>query len=1193
MYLKSIEIQGFKSFAKKTTLEFKNGITGIVGPNGSGKSNVADALRWVLGEQKVKSLRGSKMEDVIFAGTKKRNPLSFAYVAITFDNSDGQLAADFSEIKIARKLYRSGESEYLLNGSSVRLKDIKELFYDTGIGKEGYSIIGQGQIDKILQNKSDERRELFDEACGIVKYKKRKAIALRKLENEKIDHERACDIASELEKRLPALKRQSETANLFLNYKNELKRLDINLFLCDHSRLNEKISECDKNLMTARGELKEASKELEDIKLEHEKASLALSALDSKIEELNRQISQSNIVKENLLGRINVLNEQINSASESEKLFSGRIDEIKASLNEAEEEKASLAKDQEENLKLLEDISLKRQSKSSELIKLQNEIAELNETLGSLKEELVENIQDNGVIQAKSERLSALREQLEETKKRLEQTLKGFTEDKTRHEEKIKELSLKANDQETFILGLEKKAKNLSEKINSLEHDEELLNRQISSLSLDKARAFAKLESVRNITERYEGYSSAIKEVMALKSKNKGIIGVVADIIKAPKEYETAVETALGASIQNIVTDNENTAKEAIEYLKKNKYGRATFLPLKAIKNRGGFKNEQAFDEEGALGPASSLVHVDPEFTDLNDFLLGRILVADNIDNALKIARKYRYSFIIVTLEGELLSRGGALSGGAYKNRSSLLGRRREIEELEKEISSLEEAEKEAARKISLLQNDKKKDSDELSALTEKIQSERLILNTLNVNLSREKADEDILTDSYKLAAEESKKAGEDEALFAVQKESCLKELEENEAENLRIKEKIALFDEKLKEEKDAESELLASTGALDIEYSNLKQQQSFIVSSLIKAENSVSRLALELSSAAGSAEGSAKGIEEKKAEIEEINASVKRAADEISRFSIKLADLTDERQEAKAGGGDFLIRHDELSQTIASLDKEVFRLEQQREKYEEQLGSASDHIWNEYELTYNGALAFKDDSLNKPSEMKGEISSLKTKIRGLGTINTASIDEYREVKERYDFLSDQIADIKKAEDDILKLIRDLDRQMKAKFREEFSRISEEFSRVFSIMFGGGTGTLLLSDEEDILESDIEINAQPPGKKLQNMMQLSGGEKALTAIAVLFSIQNLKPSPFCILDEIEAALDDSNISRFANYLVLLSGKIQFIVITHRKGTMEVCNRLYGITMPEKGVSAMVSVSLEEAQESLSEEEDIK
>ena len=1186
MYLKSIELKGFKSFAKKTTLDFKSGITGIVGPNGSGKSNIADALRWVLGEQKVKQLRSSKMEDVIFAGTENRSPLSYAYVSITFDNSDKTLNIEYPEVVIARRIYRSGESDYLLNGSSVRLKDVRELFYDTGIGKEGYSVIGQGQIDKILQGKSESRRELFDEACAIVKYKKRKAVALKKLENERLNLERTKDIISELEKRLGPLKRQSDTANNFLEYKEELKSCEVSLFLNEGSELKDKIKSCDEKSTIALKELEDAKEELVKIKSGHDEAARMLSETDSRIEKIRADISGCNITAENLNGRINVLNEQINSARKAQEHFSQRQEDLLASISAAGKEKAALDEKQSEIQKELEAVLDSRSKAGENLIRIQNRSAHIKDESDKLKEDLIGNIQKKGELDARLERIKANAEQTEAKKKELEKSAGDYLKSSKKQEEKIKELQRLFDIQNKKVQSLEDEVLLKNERLAALQDEQEKLNRRLSLLNLECAKSRTRLESIRNITERYEGYSGAIKEVMSLKRKKKGIIGVVADIISTPKQFETAIETALGGSIQNIVTDTENTAREAIEYLKANKLGRATFLPLNAVKNRGEFRNTDVLDEEGILGFANSLVSTDERYKELCAYLLGRIVVADNIDNALKTARKYRYSFMIVTLEGELLSRGGALSGGAYRNKSNLLGRRREIDELEKEISVYKKEIDEISEKIKNAAESINKQETSLSDLSTSVHEQKIYLYTLEINLSGAKKAQSDLKENLENTDAEKKTVYEEAGSMKEEKKRIAGFLKENADENKRIKEKITECENLASQISSEEEEASAALRNAEMEESRLRQEQSYIISSVIKTENNIAKLEGELANLYDSNRDAADGIQDRLNEIADLNSSLKSGTEEVQRLSEVLKTLEEDRAAASDEEGSFLIKHDEITEKISGLDREVFRLEQAKEKYKEQFDSKSAYIWAEYELTFNSAYAFRKEDMPGVSEIKSRITELKGLIRGLGTINVSAVEEYKEVKERYDFLCAQCSDILKAEEDILKMIRGLDRQMKERFSAKFAEIQKEFSRVFRVMFGGGKGMIELEDPDDILESDIVITAQPPGKKLQNMMQLSGGEKALTAIAVLFAIQNLKPSPFCILDEIEAALDDSNITRFANYLTLLSEKIQFIVITHRKGTMEVCDRLYGITMQEKGISSMVSVSLEEASETI-------
>ncbi len=714
---------------------------------------------------------------------------------------------------------------------------------------------------------------------------------------------------------------------------------------------------------------------------------------------------------------------------------------------------------------------------------------------------------------------------------------------------------------------------------------------QIARLNLDLGNAKeqytrnkAKLESLKNITERYEGYGNSIREVMKLKEKKPGIHGVVADIIKVEKKYEIAIETALGGSIQNIVTDTEATAKEAIEYLKANRLGRATFLPLKAVTGRGEFRNEAVLEEYGVLGLASSLVDVEPRYEGVAKYLLGKIVVCDKIENALRIARKYNYSLIIVTLEGELLNRGGSMTGGAFKNKSNLLGRRREIEEIETLLVSLEEKQKDCEKNLELIAGRKDILEKEISDSGQELQENRIFLNTVKINLEQAEEKQQEIQGGVENIHKENADIEHRTEYIHSQNTSLDDELEANEKESDGVKAHILELEQTLTEHKAKEAEELLLSQSMKVENSRLTEQSSYLTTELIRAENTLAELQQNLTDLKKNNENSAAIIQEKQAEIEKIRDSIALAEKDRAELAENLKKVEAEKEEQAGTHRGFIDKREEYSRRVADLDKEVFRLSSAREKLEERFENRSSYIWEEYELTYNNALPLRDEELNDPAEMKEQINTLKTQIRGLGTINVGAIEEYKEVSERHEFLSTQYEDLLKAEADLVKIIRELDKQMRAQFDTEFQKIREEFSRVFKEMFGGGYGRIELEEDVDILDAGISIIAQPPGKKLQNMLQLSGGEKALTAIAVLFAIQSLKPSPFCILDEIEAALDDANITRFADYLHKLSDEVQFIVITHRRGTMEAADRLYGITMQEKGVSTLISVDLTDLNE---------
>jgi len=1181
MYLKSIEIHGFKSFANKIRFEFPDGITGIVGPNGSGKSNVADAVRWVLGEQKVKQLRSSRMEDVIFAGTAARKPQSYAYVAITLDNSDHKLHLEFDEITVSRRVYRSGESEYMINGSVCRLRDIQELFYDTGIGKEGYSIIGQGQIDKILQGKPEERRELFDEAAGIVKYKKRKTIALRKLENERLNLTRINDILSELGKQVGPLKRQSEAASKFIAYREEQKKFDINLFLIENGEIRAKIAEYDEKGRIAADELQAAQEEASSMREDYEKLSEQIRAIDDEIETLKNRLSQGNIVKESMAGQINVLNEQINSARDAKAHYLERFEALSANIKRSEDEKNRLESEKAANQEALTRSIEAAGRQDSIVLDVQNRHEEVRLQSEALKEQLIDLVRQDGEINARIERLNVLSEQMEDRRKELAQSLEKYASDIEMQGSIVNGLN---EEYETAVKDEAAIAAEIADREKALKDNDVQTadNEKEAGLAREAvARDTARLESVKNITERYEGYGNSIREIMKLREKNKGIHGVVADIIRTGKKYEVAIETALGGSIQNVVTDTETTAKNIIEYLKANKLGRATFLPVKAVTSRTEFSNEAVLKERGVLGVASSLVEVDEQYRGVANYLLGRTVVADTIDNALLIARKYNYSLIIVTLEGEMLNRGGSMTGGAYRNKSNLLGRRREIDELEKAIEANRKKQQSLKRNSEMLAAKRGELESELLDLRTEIQEKRILLNTVKINLEQARKKQQEISAGLENADSQRREIDQQEDSRQKENDALKEALNENAAKNQEFKDRIVLLDREMADLKEKEAAELLKRQSLNAERSTLAGQNSLLVSSIIKIENDISILTAELEKITRNSSGSEGDIEARQKEIEEITAAMEKAETELSQISEHISELEKSREEQNASHREYLEKREALSVRIADLDKEVFRLSQMKEKMEERFESKSSYIWEEYELTYNSALPFRDETLDDVKMIREKLGELRSSIRGLGTINVSAIEEYKEVSERYEFMSAQQQDLQKAEADLVKIIRDLDREMRRQFNSEFARIQTEFSQVFREMFGGGQGTIELEEDADVLDAGITIIAQPPGKKLQNMMQLSGGEKALTAIAVLFAIQNLKPSPFCILDEIEAALDDSNIERFAAYLHKLQDDVQFIVITHRKGTMEAAHQLYGITMQEKGVSTLISVNLED------------
>ena len=1185
MYLKSIEIQGFKSFANKIHFQFHNGITGIVGPNGSGKSNVADAVRWVLGEQRIKQLRGGSMQDVIFAGTELRKPLSYAYVAITLDNTDHQLPIDYNEVTVARRLYRSGESEYLINGTACRLKDVNELFYDTGIGKEGYSIIGQGQIDKILSGKPEERRELFDEAAGIVKFKKRKNTAAKKLEEEKANLVRVTDILSELEKQIGPLERQSEKAKIYLKKKESLKTLDVNCFLLEHNRLNSELVQAEEKYSIAEAQWKDVTARYEGIKEEYEATTAAIEACEAAIEE-NRSLStDSNVLKGRLEGQINVYKEQIRSAESNEQHFYTRKESVEKEIAEREAEKAELLKDKAKIDATVLDITGVRDEAQAKLDAIIEQIDDITNQIDKQKNAIIEGLNQRATIKSKLSRFDSMAEQTQIRKAEIQSKMLRAKSDEAKQKETIESLEREYEEISTVIREMEAEVSEKEAKLNEFRKELTVFDETYRSTQEKYHREQSRLETLSNMTERYEGYGGAVKSVMEQRSREKGIIGVVADILKTDAKYETAIETALGGNIQNIVTKDEDVAKRMIAYLKQQKAGRATFLPLTSIKNSQDFKNTDCLREPGVLGLADSLVHVAPEYSSVAKSLLGRIVVVDNIDHAVQIARKYKYTIRMVTLEGDQLVPGGAMSGGAFKNNSNLLGRRREMETIEQNIKAL------AAKMESINQAIEEKKSArnrlrmEVEMVKSQLQMKMLEQNTakLNVNAALERKEEALagageLTLEVQNIEKKLQEIAQDKA--AVMEELKISEQAQSDADAMVLKLQAELL-----EASASEGEESAKVNEWDMKVRSFKQTVEFHEQNINRIQGEIDRFARELKEIEVSIENSKQDVVDKLAAIEDLTNQILHSDEILGESQKKLKEAIAQKEELSGKQKRFFDIREELSQQMSNLDKEVYRLNVQKEKLEESIENQINYMWDEYEITLSDALTLSNPELTDLSVMKKEISEIKAEIKKLGDVNVNAIEDYKNLMERYTFLKAQHDDLVEAEKTLEGIIDELDAAMRRQFKEKFAEIAKEFDKVFKELFGGGKGTLELQEDEDILEAGIRIIAQPPGKKLQNMMQLSGGEKALTAIALLFAIQNLKPSPFCLLDEIEAALDESNVARYARYLHKLTKHTQFIVITHRRGTMEEADRLYGITMQEKGVSTLVSVNLvEEALE---------
>jgi len=1179
MYLKSIEIQGFKSFANKITFEFHNGITGIVGPNGSGKSNVSDAVRWVLGEQSAKQLRGGSMQDVIFAGTELRKPQGFAYVAITLENSDRALAIDYDEVKVSRRLYRSGESEYQINGSPCRLRDINEMFMDTGIGQDGYSIIGQGQVEQILSGKADDRRELFDEAAGITKFRKRKALAEKKLENERANMLRIGDILSELERQVGPLKKQSEAAQEYLRLREEQKRYDLNLFLLESDSCRSELADLENKEEILQGDADEAEARQAELRTQYEDLEKAIGELENGIQALRNQISEATAESGSLAGQINVYREQINTERANAEHIETRLKAIDAD-REVRETELSI---QQESGKET-DAETKKAKKEAEeaewkLVSADEEIMVLDQKIQDLKNAVIDAINERGEIAARGQRFETLLEQIQVRTSESTQRLLKLQSEADALDKEIEAENRKRQDAREKEADLKRRRADAEERLSQAADEVSRLVQSLQKAQQQYQAETVRLESLRNLAERYDGYGNSIRRVMETQDRIRGIHGVVADLITVDRQYETAIETALGGRIQNIVTDSEETAKRLIEHLKRNRYGRATFLPLTSAGNAKRWEPGPVMQEDGVIGIAADLVHTEPRYEGLIRSLLGRDIVVRDIDRAIAIERKYHYSFRIVTPEGELLNPGGSMSGGAYKNSSNLLGRKREIEELE---ASVEKILKQADRTQAEL-DQANTVHEEVKAEIESLRGEEQTLllekNTEEMALARLTEKREELEDSLNDIASERVQLTQQTDEINDSRRSLNTDIAGIEDRRAAMEQEIASKNVQLEEERRRREDLAGAQQEAQLAYSAAFQRNGFIAENIRRLKEELKKLTEEREALEGGTEDTKNRIGEKEAAIREDEARIEALKEKLSGLNEKLEKAGSERTARAEEQKKYFEKRDEIAERRSALDKDLFRVRAQMEKISDRLSARVNYILSEYNLTEEGAKQYRSEEKLSAAQMKKEIDARKSAIRALGSVNVNAIEDYKQVSARYTQVKTQHDDLKKAEESLVQIIVQLDEGMRRQFNEQFAKIRTEFNKVFRELFGGGRGELRLEEGVDVLEAGITIIAEPPGKKLQNMMQLSGGEKALTAISLLFAIQNLKPSPFALLDEIEAALDDSNVERFTEYLKKLTKNTQFIVITHRRGTMVGADRLYGITMQEKGISTLVSVKL--------------
>lgn len=1176
MLFKKIEMHGFKSFAEPITIEFNEGLTGIVGPNGSGKSNISDAIRWVLGEQSPKMLRGGKMEEVIFNGTDTRKSRGMAEVTLVIDNSDESLPIDYKEVAITRRMYRSGESEYHINGNQCRLRDIRELIMDTGIGVDGYSIIGQGKIADIISNKTESRREIFEEAAGIVAYRTKKSEAERKLASTTQNMARVQDIIGEIEGRIDGLREDSIKAGEYLELKEKNKKLEINIILKNVESLENKQA-------YAREDLENITASLDKLKAEKNRLDVSIGEAGTRSEALEAVSVEA---RERLIEAIDLLNRAVNKGEVDRE----RLSAIESNTERINQEITQLLEKKERELENSEEFmkqkaELDERAREADL-KLQEKVEEYNGLTGIMTRlaEEADNFRNSifrlstEITAGKSE-ISSM-EMLRETLRKRQETLtreRDAGEDSNR--ETLDSLNGARGERDRLAEEMEagrEEALRLKQTMETRRREEKELAIQLEELKLSLGRMTARKKTIEELENNYEGYNHAVKHVM--KSGLPGIHGVVAELIRVPEGYETAMETALGNSLQNIVCDDEDSARRAIVSLKENRAGRMTFLPLTSIRGRetpdAGIKNEK-----GVLGFGPECISCDSKYDSIISYLLGRVVLVDSMESAIRISRKYR-GILVVTLDGEIINERGAITGGKFKNKTgNILDRRAEINQLGREIEDLNRKQSRALEKLEKVREEIGSLTDKASRLEESIRAgEHALLMKENEISMAENVLADLKNSGDKVNRELESISREQEnsmrMIGEIRKSIAEKEAAIKEAESL-CNEKLSLHEERKGEFNSLSEEITAAritVTAAQEQKSHAEEMMERINRELSDIEGDIARRRQQLESMEVEkreiTEGST-GIDGIISRQEAVKAEAEQRLEEVSGEKAALAGEISEMNAAR----------EELNRKIQVLQDQKYDLDVRRAKNETQLESFKEKLWEDFEVSYIQAMEFKAEDFALSRAVK-ENRQIRNRIRELGEVNVGAIEEYQVVKERYEFLTGEREDVQKAMDDLNRIISEMDKTIKTRFRESFDRIVINFEKQFKELFGGGHAELRLSDENNPLESNIDIVAQPPGKKLQNINLLSGGEKTLTAIALMFAVLQAKPTPFCILDEVEAALDDANIDKFIHCLRKFDN-VQFTLVTHQKATMEHADVLYGVTMPEKGISKVLSLSLED------------
>lgn len=1181
MLLKSLELHGFKTFPDRIKLSFDKGITSIVGPNGSGKSNISDAIRWVLGEQSAKTLRCSKMEDVVFNGTDKRKKTGYAEVTLSIDNKDRILPFDGDEVAVTRRYYRSGESEYMINKATVRLRDIHELFMDTGLGRDGYSMIGQGKIDSIVASKSEERREIFEEASGISRYRYRKTEAERKLKSTEENLVRLRDIVGELEDRVGPLKKQSEKAQKFLVLSEEKKGLEIALWLNTLDNSANIIKEQDDKIDIQRAQYENAEQELANISSETESIYLKNGQITSKIDTIRRNISQFESEVSNNNALISVANNDIEHNKETITRLETEIEQLDNSFTEIESQ-IKEKKENVEKLKLnieekqkeynevsenLNTISVDASRSGDELQELNSKLAELSQKSANAKVVLLTS---DSSINELNERIESLNSSLSEKESNLETTSKMLEDYKAQGKDSAEKVEMISNS----IKGLELK-------INNLKARNENSKGEIDRLTLDSNEKLRRANILEDLEKNLEGFAHSVKTVMNLSRHGKigGIHGPVSRLIKVPTDYAVAIETALGGAMQNIVTGNEEDAKRAIRTLKENKGGRATFLPIATIKPR--YLNENGIDScFGFVGVASDLCDCKDEYKGILQNLLGKIVIAEDLNSAVSIAKKYSYRFKVVTLDGQVVNAGGSLTGGSLNKRTGLLSRASEIEKYRKEAKALADKANELKEQYSNSQQEFAKYEADILGTRGDLSTEQQELIRLRTEYKACQNEYDSLVSSIDFTKNE-----------IVECENKISNLQKDKETADR---EFSAFEEEIANIEKITSNLTGNRLALTEKREQLSEKLQNIRLEIVTFEKDKEALISEIRTSEYNSQHQTERKENLRNQIVSVNSNIdiinkkiesytnisNNYQDKIAEFNNAIEKLNGDKEKFEKKSVELRQKEKDLNSTREVSSRELARLEERKINLQKQYDDIIAKLWDEYELTKRQAEEISIEIENVSTARK-RLNEIKSSIRGLGSVNVSAIEEYKEVSERYEFLGAQVSDVEKSKNEIERLINDLTKQMKDAFIENFHEINKHFGETFKELFGGGTASLELANPDDILNSGIDIIAHPPGKIVVHLEALSGGEKALVAIALYFSIMKVRPAPFCVMDEIEAALDDVNVDRFAQYMRRMTDRTQFITITHRRGTMEESDVLYGVTMQDEGISKLLELRASE------------